>query len=104
MNNLIHIAKQMGMIDRSYYSNMLNATKCKTITDVYESHMEKNRTVNVEMNDILGMLLLLGLGVGGALITFVAEVIFVVRGSLNQNTTKHYFLFVSESHGRELLD
>ena len=47
--------------------------------------METNRTVTVELNDILGMLVLLGLGVGGALITFIAETIFVVRGNRNKN-------------------
>ena len=85
MNSLIHLARQMGLIDMSYYNNMPNATKCKTISDVYESHRETDRTVTVELNDILGMLVLLGLGVGGALITFIAETIFVVRGNRNKN-------------------
>ena len=88
MNSLIHLARQMGLIDMSYYNNMPNATKCKTISDVYESHMETNHTVTVELNDILGMLVLLGLGVGVGqypLITFIAETIFVVRGNRNKN-------------------
>ena len=47
--------------------------------DVYESHGEKNRTVVVELNDIYGMLVLLGLGVEVALMTFIAERILLVR-------------------------
>ena len=73
MNSFIHLAKQMGLIDRSYYNHLPNATKCKTVNDVYESHKEENHIVTMEVNDIYGMLVLLGLGVGGALLTFIAE-------------------------------
>ena len=79
MNSFIHLAKQMGLIDMSYYNNLPNATKCRTINDVHKSHIEQNHTVTVEVNDIYGMLILLGLGVGGSLITFIAEVITLVR-------------------------
>ena len=83
MNNLIHLAKQMGLIHRSYYNHLPNATKCNTIGDVYKSHAEKNHTVIVEANDIYGMLALLGLGAGGALITFIAETVLLVSGNHN---------------------
>ena len=73
MNKIINMAKQVGVIQNSYYKNLPNATKCKTIHDVYKSHAEKNRRVIVDVNDIYGMLLLLGLGVAGAVITFTAE-------------------------------
>ena len=84
MNSLIDIAKQMGLIHQSYYSYLPNATKCRTINHVYESHMEKGRTVSVELIDIYGMLILLGLGAGGALISFIAEITWMVRR--NQKT------------------
>ena len=74
MNNFIHLAKQMGLIQMGYYNHLPNATECKTITDVYKSQTEKNHKVTVEVNDIFGMLVLLGLGVGGALITFMGEI------------------------------
>ena len=80
MNSFIHLAQQMGLIDMSYFKNMPNGTKCKTIHDVHKSHMEKHHKVTVELNDIFGMLVLLGFGVGGALIAFIAEISLLVRG------------------------
>ena len=77
MNSFIHLAKQMGLIHKSYYNHLPNATECKDINDVYKSHMEKNHRVTVEVDDIYGMLVLLGLGVGGALITFYVEMILI---------------------------
>ena len=82
MNSFIHLAKQMGLIYRSYYHHLPNATKCKTINDVYKSQTEKNHIVIVEVNDIYGMLVLLGLGVGGALVIFIVEMIMFLRGNL----------------------
>ena len=76
MNSIIHIAKQIGLIHQSYYSYLPNATKCNTIADVFKSH--RRDKVIVEMNDIYGMLVLLGLGMGLALITFTAESILLV--------------------------
>ena len=72
-NSLIHLGKEMGLIDKSYYNHLPNATKCKTISDVYNSHAERNHEVVVELNDIYGMMGLLGLGVGWSLATFIAE-------------------------------
>ena len=72
-NSFIHLSKQLGLIEKSYYDNLPNATKCKTISDVYNSHAEGNHEVVVELNDIYGMMGLLGLGVGWSLATFIAE-------------------------------
>ena len=80
MNSLIDIAKQIGLIHQSYYSYLPNATKCNTIADVFKSH--KRGRVIVKMNDVYGMLVILGLGMGLALITFTAENILLVRGNL----------------------
>ena len=79
MNHFINLAEQMGLIKMSYLKHLPNATECNTIADVYKTHNQKNRTVRVELNDIYGMLILLGLGVGVALITFTAEIILLVR-------------------------
>ena len=84
INSFIHLAKQMGLIHKSYYNHLPNATECKTITDVYKSQTEKNHKVTVEVNDIFGMLVLLGLGVGGALLTFIAEMFLMVRRNINK--------------------
>ena len=75
INNFIHIAKQMGLILRSYYKNLPNATKCNSISEVFESHEEKNVRVRVELNTIYGMLVILGIGGVVALITFIAEIV-----------------------------
>ena len=65
------MAKQMGLIHKSYYSYLPNATKCNTIGDVFKSHTTEK--VVVEANDIYGMLALFGLGLCVALFTFPAE-------------------------------
>ena len=69
----------MGAIENDYYKFLPNATKCKTISDVYQSLEEANSNVVVEVNDMYGMLVLLGLGVEVALMTFIAERILLVR-------------------------
>ena len=78
MNSFIHLAKQMGIIENTYYDFLPNSTKCKTIDDVYQSHVETNTTVIVEVNDIYGMLVLLSFGMGLALTTFSAEMVYLV--------------------------
>ena len=46
--------------------------------------MEKNHKVTMKVNDIYGMLVLLGLGVGVALLAFVAETVMLVRQKHNK--------------------
>ena len=78
MNYFIDLAKQMGLIQKSFFNYLPNGTICSTVNDVYESHMENDHTVTVKLNDIYGMLVLLGLGVGLALIIFTAETVMMV--------------------------
>ena len=75
INSFIDIAKQMGLVLQTYYNNLPNATKCNSISEVFESHEEKNLNVRVELNAIYGMLAILGIGSGVALITFIAEIV-----------------------------
>ena len=79
MNTLIQIAKQMGLIEMSYFKHLPNATKCKTLNDVYESHAKLDHKVAVEVNDIFGTMILLGFGLAGALFILIAEEILKVR-------------------------
>ena len=79
MNNLINLAKQMGLIEMGYYNHLPNATKCKTIHDVYECHSTRNRSVKFQVYDIYGMLVLLGLGLIVALTTWIVEMNLMVR-------------------------
>ena len=69
----------MGAIENDYYKFLPNSTNCKTISDVYQSLAEANSNVVVEVNDIYGMLVLLGFGMGLASVTFIAEVVYLVR-------------------------
>ena len=85
VNDLLHLAKQMGLIDAGYYNYMPNATKCNTLNDIKKSHQGENQIVIVEINDIYGMLILLGLGMGGAIIIFGAEIVAMVREKTNEN-------------------
>ena len=76
INSFIDIAKQMGLILKSYYKNLPNVTKCNSISEVFESHEERNVKVRVELNAIYGMLVILGIGAGVALLTFITEIVF----------------------------
>lgn len=82
VNSLINLAKQMGLIDVSYYNHMPNATKCNTIKDIYQSHVDD--LVILEIDDIYGMLTLLALGFGGGLVLFSSEMLFKVGRNHNQ--------------------
>ena len=73
----------------SYYIHLPNATKCKTIGDVYKSHAEQNHTVIVDINDIYGMLVLIGIGVCMALIAFITEHTILVSDNPTSQNEKH---------------
>ena len=79
MNTLIQVAKHMGLIEMSYFKHLPNATKCKTLNDVYESHAKLDHKVTVEVNDIFGTMILLGFGLAGALFILIAEEFLKVR-------------------------
>ena len=79
MNYFIDLAKQMGLINYHFFDYLPNATACKNANDIYESQIGNNHRVIVQLNDIYGMLSLLGLGVAGALIAFPAENLWLVR-------------------------
>ena len=88
-NDLIHLAKQMGLIDVSYYNHMPNATKCNTIKDIYQSHVDD--LVILEVSDIYGMLILLALGLGGALVLFSSEIMIKVGGNHSLYYVRDFF-------------
>ena len=75
---------QMGLISPEDIEEYIpNSTKCMTWQDVKASHEKDNPQVVVRLDDIYGMLALLGLGAGGALITFIAETVLLVSGNHN---------------------
>ena len=73
MNWIIDSAKDMGLIEKIFYKHLPNATKCDTNHEVFQSHGYSQQVI-LELNDIYGMLILLGLGLSGALICFIAEI------------------------------
>ena len=68
----------MGLILKSYYTYLPNATKCNTIEDMFQSHAEQNQKATVEVNDIYGMLVLLGFGLCVAHIVLLSEFTLLV--------------------------
>ena len=72
----------MGVIEKAYYNNLPNATTCNTIGDVFKSHAEKNQELKMEMKFIYGMLVIYGIGVDVAIITFLIEVIWSIGDKL----------------------
>ena len=72
----------MGVIEKTYYKNLPNATKCNTIEEVFKSHAYEYQKVTVELTHIYGILILLGIGVAGALTSFIIEII-CSRGGKN---------------------
>ena len=53
---------------------MANDTQCNTWNKVRDSYLKKDRKEWMTVEDILGMLLLWTIGLGGSLLIFVLEV------------------------------
>ena len=73
LNRLIVISQQMGFMNNLFEKNVANSTKCRTWKQVAESHMMRNQDVRIRLKDLGGMLILLAVGLGAALIIFFAE-------------------------------
>ena len=74
VNELIELARQSGLsanIDKL----VPNATECATNADVQRSHMVENVRVVLKLDNIHGMIVLLVVGLVGAAVTFMAELI-----------------------------
>ena len=73
MNELIELAHQMGLIDAQIKKYASNATECMTWPAVQASHAENGKTVTFKVGDLIGVLFLISMGLGGALLSWVAE-------------------------------
>ena len=95
-NYLIDLMNQM---DLEFSTNRLlnflpNSTKCMTWHDVKASHETDNPKVFIRMNDILGMLILLSIGLGGAFIVFTMELLMRRKRSIrNGRATQGKYIF-----------
>ena len=80
-NELIHKANQMGLIDTRLQTYYYNASNCLTKAAVLETNIKQaggTRVLRIE--NISGMLLILPICLGGALLVFLAEHIQVTYG------------------------
>ena len=73
-NELIHKANQMGLIDTKLQTYYYNASNCVTKAAVRETNIKQSGGIRVlRIENISGMLLILPIGLGGALLVFLAE-------------------------------
>ena len=73
-NELIGLANQMGFFDDKVQKYTPNASRCLTKSAIMETNREKHGQKRVlRLTDIYGMLLILSLGLAGALLAFAAE-------------------------------
>ena len=84
VNELIHLANQMGLIDEKLERYYGNASNCITRDAVKATNIRKSQLRRVlQIEDIYGILITLPIGLGGALVVFTAEWI------VYRNTTKN---------------
>ena len=64
------------------------ATKCLTHADVQKSHIGKDNKVVFKLENIYGMIILLALGLGGGVLTLIAEIFINKVGCKNEEANK----------------
>ena len=73
-NELIGLANQMGFFDDKVQKYTPNASRCLTKSAIMETNREKHGQRRVlRLTDIYGMLLILFVGLAGALLAFATE-------------------------------
>ena len=72
MNKLIHLAHQTGILER-VNQIMPNASKCLTRSAVEATYISQAQKRVLEIEDIYGMFFILAIGLGAALLIFMAE-------------------------------
>ena len=60
-----------GLIDQDILYH--NASKCSTWHDVYTSHSVEGKNIVLNFEHILGLVILLSIGLGAALVIFIFE-------------------------------
>lgn len=79
VNRLIDMANQMGLIEELLNRETQNASRCKTWSDVKASHYSENKNVVFYAEDVGGIMILLVIGLAGALLTFIVENMILVH-------------------------
>ena len=74
VNELIGLARQMGLIDSLVQRKVPNATECLTRADVRKSYTgSDDQTIELKMEHIYGILMLLAIGLGLSLLVGMGE-------------------------------
>ena len=60
-----------GLLDQHKYFH--NSSKCSTWNDVYASHWVEGKNIKLNFEHILGLVILLSIGLGAALVIFIFE-------------------------------
>ena len=94
INYLIGISDQMGdSLGKQVYQRVPNMTKWLTWNAVEKSHMTQDNKVVVKLDDIYGLLLILALGLFGAMILISTEI--AVKALKRKNKKRPSVLEVS---------
>ena len=94
INYLIGMSNQMGVsLQSQIYNSVPNITKCITWNAVEKSHMTQDNKVVVKLDDIYGLLLILALGLFGAMILISTEI--AVKALKRKNKKRPSVLEVS---------
>ena len=89
MNKLLNLANQMGLIQNVITKNLSNATQCLSRSGVQESHMKKGKVIVYKFEDICGMIILLAIGLGAAVLALFGELVwYEVFHKTKSSTTK----------------
>ena len=72
-NKLIGYARESGIIEAGLKRSFPFASKCLTHGDVQRSHFEKDGKDVFKVENIYGMVVLLGIGLGVSVISLLAE-------------------------------
>ena len=82
MNYLIDLMNQLDLefsSTRIYDFINPHSTKCMTWQDVKASHETDNPEVIIRLDDIFGMVIFLAIGLGGAVVVLILEIVMKAR-------------------------
>ena len=74
INQFIHLAHHMGLIDANIKKFMPYFSKCAAWSDVQASHNIEN-IVELKLEDFYGILGFLGIGLGGGMVITILELL-----------------------------
>ena len=76
----------MGLIQNEIQKQVPNATRCLTWSAVQASHTREGQDVVFKLKDIYGMLILLALGLCGAILILISEI--AIHKTIHRNAVE----------------